>query len=126
MAKRSRYFGHPKALSWARFGAAGEVCGSAGYHSYAERESCCLSQPGRREAIRRLIGAGIARTTLQPYLLWDLKPDRLRFVRQIFGGSLLPGVGRSWKVAQNVRMLHAPILRYLPRPTDTGKYASPK
>ena len=27
--------------------------------------------------------------------LWDLKPRHLRFLQQIFGGSLLPGVGRS-------------------------------
>ena len=47
--------------------------------------------------------------------------DCIGFVRQIFGGSLLPDVGRSREVAQNVRTLRADILSYFSAPTDTGK-----
>ena len=63
----------------------------------------------------------------ETYALWDLKPRSLShakctfFSRQIFGGSLLPDVGRSREVAQNDRRQPADILSYFLAPTDTGK-----
>ena len=47
--------------------------------------------------------------------------DCVGFAGQIFGASLLPDVGWSQQVAQNVGGQPADILRYCSAPTDPGK-----